>query len=1329
MSKYIACILGLFLWVGSTFAAPPPLKAIIEYQPTQMNIFPNGSFNLGLGAEPFFPGWRPVAEGEGSVAPSTAPALPSIVNDGSQNNCLKFSVDSEGQMALLLLKTFDLGDTNQTYTLYYKARASRNGIDMRPAQNAAVTAKVVAKPTKTLTTLWSDYYVKIKSVDWDEAPSFRFNIEDNGTTGGGSYEVFIDDMMLVNDSWGITSYQDPVAEVVLIPEKRNGTHLHGTDYPLTWKAQGTYSSDVDLTLYLRDLTRDLVVATHVISTLNLSGGQVHQGVYNLANLKRGHYQALLSITDAATGELLNTGRELFSVISDLTALNDPSFAIGAEHGLESNNQQFEFNYRGFWSTDEYFQQNYQTGIRLQRTHYYLDQLAATNGQFNWYQDALINASATNGCKNLVVVDTVKKLSNEEYDTIMAANPGDGPGYWWLQQGHTVQADEVAGHMGFPENWNNYKQVAAPTGLVAQVAGELGQRYGDNLHFVEYKNEANGAVTAQFILDWSAKPFYSAFKAQSPNSKVFLSTTSNIDGSNPLVASYSTDFFDLGGTNYSDGYSFHAYGAPTIVPGSFDASTPEAEGDASGIERMAVYQARAHNYGLDFGQSECFYFNTPRYDQLEGWDHTQRVLLDVSYGGLYSASVNAMRLYTYETGMKNAWRNKGTGVPSQAAVGLNGLHRVLEGGTAQGVIVKDRHFLIGTFEVNRTGAGTRYVAAIVAGNNTKTGSLDTDLSGVSGLVAYDLCGEEIAPPIQNGQLYVGRNVLYLESDSPTALFNALQTATLNWHLDMGVKQLDETLTKEGQYAYTALYGEPKRNFPMLEEFSGTRVSTVASEYVADLTTLVLSGDPVSADAEGALILDHLSLPGSGAYTKISALVASADVADTVLYLSTYHCDEATLFVNGQTLYSDTTSNIEYRTDWIEAGSLLPIGLSLVELVVKPSADISVVMLGEDQAAPISLGGGQGLVSPTDDTFVYSSSGGDDNYGADSQLKVRGSSNFTRRTFLKFDLRSQIGDITNAVLRLYADSASTDIEVRSLSDNSWDEGTLVWTNAPFGSIDPTVAASATATSGAWVDLDLSSVITNAGLHSFVLDAVDTGSTLHKFASKESSANQPELLIWTTGIEETPSFTLTYSASANGSISGTTLQFVSEGSDGSAVTAVANSGYHFVDWSDASTANPRTDTGVTADVSVTANFTIDPITPESLYADWAALYPSLGVSNYLTNNPDGDLLNNLGEYALGGDPTNGAYIGYVPEAVFTSDGGTNYFEYIHAQRNDAAARGLTYSLELSTNLVSNVWTNSHAEVVGTGTLDLEFDSITNHVPVTDEEQGFIRLRVECQ
>ena len=55
----------------------------------------------------------------------------------------------------------------------------------------------------------------------------------------------------------------------------------------------------------------------------------------------------------------------------------------------------------------------------------------------------------------------------------------------------------------------------------------------------------------------------------------------------------------------------------------------------------------------------------------------------------------------------------------------------------------------------------------------------------------------------------------------------------------------------------------------------------------------------------------------------------------------------------------------------------------------------------------------------------------------------------------------------------------------------------------------------------------------------------------------------------------YTLTYTAGAHGAISGTSPQTVNHGASGTVVVAVPDTGYHFVSWSDNSTANPRTDT----------------------------------------------------------------------------------------------------------------------------------------------------------
>ncbi|MFA5471989.1 MAG: FISUMP domain-containing protein, partial [Acholeplasmataceae bacterium] len=70
---------------------------------------------------------------------------------------------------------------------------------------------------------------------------------------------------------------------------------------------------------------------------------------------------------------------------------------------------------------------------------------------------------------------------------------------------------------------------------------------------------------------------------------------------------------------------------------------------------------------------------------------------------------------------------------------------------------------------------------------------------------------------------------------------------------------------------------------------------------------------------------------------------------------------------------------------------------------------------------------------------------------------------------------------------------------------------------------------------------------------------------------------------------SYTLTYTAGTGGSLTGLTTQSVNYGSNGTAVEAVADSGYAFVKWSDNSTDNPRTDINISGNITVEAQFGI--------------------------------------------------------------------------------------------------------------------------------------------
>ena len=70
----------------------------------------------------------------------------------------------------------------------------------------------------------------------------------------------------------------------------------------------------------------------------------------------------------------------------------------------------------------------------------------------------------------------------------------------------------------------------------------------------------------------------------------------------------------------------------------------------------------------------------------------------------------------------------------------------------------------------------------------------------------------------------------------------------------------------------------------------------------------------------------------------------------------------------------------------------------------------------------------------------------------------------------------------------------------------------------------------------------------------------------------------------------------------------------------------------------------------------------------------------------------------------------------------------EYIYRRRTDREARGLNYSLELGTNLVSGVWSTNGYTESGTAPLEPGFEAVTNRIPATEPNQ-FIRLKVSIE
>lgn len=118
------------------------------------------------------------------------------------------------------------------------------------------------------------------------------------------------------------------------------------------------------------------------------------------------------------------------------------------------------------------------------------------------------------------------------------------------------------------------------------------------------------------------------------------------------------------------------------------------------------------------------------------------------------------------------------------------------------------------------------------------------------------------------------------------------------------------------------------------------------------------------------------------------------------------------------------------------------------------------------------------------------------------------------------------------------------------------------------------------------------------------------------------------------------------------------------------------------------------------------------------------------------DGDGLENLWEYASGGDPAVSDRVtaegeSRAPVMTLREEGGERFIEFTFVRRTDHAERGLSFSVETSTTLAAGSWTRRTAtqtgppEAVGDGRL--ERVTVRLDVPLGGEPQWFARLRAE--
>jgi PKD repeat protein len=165
--------------------------------------------------------------------------------------------------------------------------------------------------------------------------------------------------------------------------------------------------------------------------------------------------------------------------------------------------------------------------------------------------------------------------------------------------------------------------------------------------------------------------------------------------------------------------------------------------------------------------------------------------------------------------------------------------------------------------------------------------------------------------------------------------------------------------------------------------------------------------------------------------------------------------------------------------------------------------SITVAEPTQGSPVTTYG------PTADSHIASDEP-NRNFGTAPNLHGKLTSTSEKRPYLTFSvggLQSQA--ITGAKLRLYVtDPSPSGGDWYTVSPNWIESGTgsITWNNAPPIN-SAKVGSIGTATTGTWVELDVSSVVTQEGTYSFAMKTLSSNTVY--FASKQST-NPPQLMI---------------------------------------------------------------------------------------------------------------------------------------------------------------------------------------------------------------------------
>jgi len=491
-------------------------------------------------------------------------------------------------------------------------------------------------------------------------------------------------------------------------------------------------------LHIRDLTRDGEDEVYQKKELSLEANTTTPYELNLGTLKHGAYMAHLVFIDKASNKIIGEAREKFTVMSDLRKIEPPvDFVAGMHGGFNTFSEERSFDYRGYWSIDEYYQEAYQIGIRAQRIIVGAPQIMPY-GEIDFSLEApAINGAAANNCTTLLALNPFIDVEN-------GYEPSDKPGDWLVTSDNNLT-----------EGTNGQRELyRIPEDKLIGLYEYVANNFKDKLIGVENENELNmfyspdGMVYAVRDL---FEPIYEPFKAIAPDVPILVDITMDFYG-----LDFTRKFFENGGAKYSDGVTYHPYGREWIY-------REDQYGEHYGINFIQRNEDFIH---ADYNVSKELIMGMSEIHEVGilssvGWDVMQRILLDWSGGAKFSAGILSEGLYFLEARDKNEWRDKSPHAPGVGAVAINAMYSVLGGYKVLERIDlqdKDCKILVIAFENNKTNS---YAIAIAQGD-VKDKRASVSVAFPADAEFYDQWGEKIEK--QTSPIKLSNEILYIKSQS-------------------------------------------------------------------------------------------------------------------------------------------------------------------------------------------------------------------------------------------------------------------------------------------------------------------------------------------------------------------------------------------------------------------------------------------------------------------------------------------------------------------------------------------------------------------------------------